>query len=157
MRQSGSQSTEAAAASVLTHPLFEYAGPLEPLVILGDGVYAKTRAADGPVTLVTSMLVAHPMRQLASLRTWDEHGRRTVRQVFPQALAVEVARRQADASDRLLAHFLTVLAPRFALREWRDDYVMAAERLALSTATPEPPSLDCIDTGEDLGVPALAG
>jgi hypothetical protein len=94
---------------------------LQPLVVLDDGVYAKTRGEAGPATLVTAVGVQHPLRRLCSHAALARRHRDANKSALLELLRQQMEHRRASASADPLGYFLHYLAPAFRERDWGDE------------------------------------
>jgi hypothetical protein len=102
----------------------------EPLVLLDDGLYAKTRSTDGEVELVTAHGVRHPMRRIGTMETLQSQWRR--------ALAQPVRRHVEDSLARLLQTRISDLVALFlqlASETERHDFALPGQPLEAVVVT----------------------
>jgi len=111
---------------------------LQPLILLGGGVYVKTRHEAGPATLVSAFGVRHPLRRLCSVTAMLERLHAGNRSQVRQLLLRELARRRAESCSDPFAYFLDYLAPAFRERDWSEERSLVAGEPAV---VPEPPDL----------------
>lgn len=126
---------------------------LQPLVLLRDDVYVKTRQETGSAALVTALGIEHPLRRLCSARTLVEHYHRGNRQKFHQILQEELEKHNAASCTDPLAYFLEHLAPAFLERDWNEDYRLTGQP-ANDTTLPDL-SAEVSEIVDDFPVPQL--
>lgn len=111
---------------MLSFPYGQAMQRLQPLVLVGEDVYVKTRQERGGATLVTALGVEHPLRRLCSARTLVEHHQRLNWRACRELLHAACARQNASACTDPLGYFLTYLVPAFVARDWTESRLSVA-------------------------------
>jgi hypothetical protein len=97
---------------------------LQPLVFLGNEVYAMTRLESASAALVTALGVEHALRPLGSLDTLREHHLRINAPGARQLLQIELARVGAARCSDPLRYFVEYLGPVFRERDCKEDELL---------------------------------
>jgi len=84
---------------------------LQPLVLVGGQVYAKTHKRGGPDALVTALGVVHSLRPLCSVRVVMEHQARLNRDALTELLAEKTRERAGVNPTDPLDYFLLTVLP----------------------------------------------
>ncbi len=110
---------------MLPFPFGESFQAMQPLVVLGDEVLAKSRAPSGDFLLQTAAGVRHELGPIGSLRSLWKNALHRLLPAVTTMLQREIPRRVAELGMSPLAYFIDYLEPTFRERDFSEAWYLS--------------------------------